>query len=251
MPDSILSVKIMSINISSGVTIDGRLDLELTASVIEATNADIAGLQEVDQNFSERTDFADQIKWLAKRLNMYAAFGPNLTAHPADIRWPTRAYGNAILSRYPIQSYQNHLLEKLELGVESEQRGLLEAAIEIEGMPISFFNTHLSLKEEQLEHNVKELLEIIRLKDIPTILAGDFNADPDSPHMIKIEDELNNIFGTTALHPATYKKQGEHGQKIDFIFCSEHWRVLSAETIETEASDHKPILALLQLNPEA
>jgi len=251
MPDSILSLKIMSFNISSGVTIDGHLDLELTASVIEGADVDIAGLQEVDQHFSERTNFTDQIKWLADRLNMHSAFGPNLIVPPADARWPVHAYGNALLSRYPITSYRNHLLEKLDSGKESEQRGVLEAVIDIEDISIAFFNTHLSLKERQLEHNVKELLEIIREKKVPIILTGDFNANPDSPHMLKIEDELDNIFGSTALHPATYKKQGDHGQKIDFIFCSEHWRVLSAEAIETQASDHKPILATLQLKFEA
>ncbi|HSJ37057.1 MAG TPA: endonuclease/exonuclease/phosphatase family protein [Planococcus sp. (in: firmicutes)] len=251
MAESILPLKVMSFNIASGLTMDGRLDLELTASVIEAAEVDIAGLQEVDQNYSERTNFTDQITWLANRLDMHAAFGPNLTANPADARWPMQAYGNALLSRHPITSYQNHLLEKLESGAESEQRGLLEVAIEINGVSIAFFNTHLSLKRKQLELNIEELLEIIRHKDIPAILTGDFNADAHSPLMMRIGEELNNVFGSTALHPETYKKPGDHGQKIDFIFCSRHWRVLSAETIETEASDHKPILAVLQLNPEA
>ncbi|WP_422121956.1 endonuclease/exonuclease/phosphatase family protein [Planococcus sp. X10-3] len=251
MSDSNHSVKIMSFNISSGVRLDGHLDLELTASVIEEAGADIAGLQEVDQNFSERTDFADQVKWLTNRLNMQAAFGPNVTIDTAEGRGPAQAYGNAILSRHPIKSYLNHPLEKLASEEESEQRGLLEAIIEIEGTPIAFFNTHLSLKEKQLAHNVEELLEIIKQKDIPTILTGDFNANPDNPHMMRIEDELNNIFGTTAMYPATFKKQGDHGQTIDFIFCSEHWRVLSAETVDTEASDHRPVLASIKLDPEA
>ncbi|MFD1032746.1 endonuclease/exonuclease/phosphatase family protein [Metaplanococcus flavidus] len=251
MSDSNLPVKIMSFNISSGLRLDGRLDLELTASVIEEADVDIAGLQEVDQNFSERSDFVDQIKWLANRLNMHAAFGPNVTANATGERNQEQAYGNAILSRHPIQSYRNHQLKKLESEKESEQRGLLEAIIEIEGIPIAFFTTHLSLKEKQLAHNVEELLEIIRQEEMPAILTGDFNANPDNPHMLRIADELNNVFGTTALHPITYKKQGDHGKRIDFIFSSEHWRVLSADKIETEASDHRPIFALLQLDPEA
>lgn len=245
------TLRIMSFNISSGLTLDGRLDLELTASVIEKAEVDIAGLQEVDQNFSERTDFTDQVKWLAKRLNMYVAFGPNLTAHPADAKWPMQAYGNAIVSRYPIRKYQNHLLEKLESGPESEQRGLLEATIDIDDESIAFFNTHLSLNEKQLERNIEELLGIIRSQDLPAILTGDFNAEPDSPHMKRIEEELDNIFGAPASHPETYKKEGDHGQKIDFIFYSRQWQVLEAETIDTEASDHRPILAVLELHPKA
>ncbi|OHX48568.1 hypothetical protein BB776_01010 [Planococcus salinarum] len=251
MSDSIFPLKVMSFNIASGLRMDGHLDLALTASVIEAADVDIAGLQEVDQHFSERTNFTDQIKWLAKRLNMHAAFGPNLTANPADARWPKHAYGNALLSRYPITSYYNHLLKKGESETQSEQRGLLEATIEIDGATISFFNTHLSLNKKQLELNIEELLNIIRQQDCPSILTGDFNADPHSALMRRIEEELTNVFGSNTLQPETYKKEGEHGQKIDFIFCSRHWRVVSAETIETQASDHKPILALMELHPEA
>ncbi len=251
MIETDLTLRIMSFNISSGLTIDGRLDLELTASVIEEAEVDIVGLQEVEQNFSERSSFMDQVKWLAKRLKMYAAFGPNLTAHPADARWPMQAYGNAVLSRHPIKSYRNHLLEKLGTGPESEQRGLIEATIAVNGKSIAFYNTHLSLKKKQLEHNIEELLKIIRHQELPAILTGDFNAEPDSQHMQRVEEELDNVFGSAAAHPETYKKQGDHGQKIDFIFYSRHWQVLEAETIDTEASDHRPILAVLELYPEA
>lgn len=250
MSESHLPLKIMSFNIASGQTLDGRLDLKLTASAIEEADVDIAGLQEVDQHFSQRTDFTDQVKWLSKRLNMHAAFGPNLSINPTDSRWPMHSYGNALLSRHPIISFQNHLLEKVGSGTESEQRGLLEAIVEVDGVPIAFFNTHLSLRKRQLELNVEELLEIMRRKDMPVILTGDFNAEPNSAPMKRIGQEYTNVFGSAALYPETYKKQGDHGQEIDFIFCSRHWHVLHAGTVETEASDHRPVLAILQLHSE-
>lgn len=259
MSDANRPLRIMTFNIASGLTLDDQLDVELTASVIENADVDIAGLQEVEQNFSERTDFTDQVKWLAKRLNMNIAFGPNVAADSIDNgdaeasvegNWPEEAYGNAILSRYPLKSYQNHMLKKIDSGGKTEQRGLLEAVIEIDDKPIAFFSTHLSLKEKQLAHNIDELLRLIRKKDVPVILTGDFNADPDNPHMMRIEMELNSVFGASAAHPVTYKKDGDHGKKIDFIFCSEHWRVLNAETIETEASDHKPVLAIVRLDTQ-
>lgn len=251
MANTLQSISVMSFNISSGLTLDGRLDLELTASVIEKAGVDIAGLQEVNQNFSERTDFIDQVKWLANRLGMHAAFGPNLIAYPSIDRWALKAYGNAVLSRHPIKSYRNHLLEKLELGSESEQRGLLEATIEVEGESIAFFNTHLSLNRKQLEKNMEELLAIIRQQKLPVILTGDFNAAPDSPYIKRIQKELHSIFETEAEHSETYKKKGDYGQKIDYIFCSRHWQVISTEIIETKASDHRPILAVLKFPPRA
>lgn len=249
MADALIPISVMSFNIASGQTVDGRLDLELTASTIEKGRADIVGLQEVDQNFSERTNFFDQVKWLANRLGMHAAFGPNLTEHPATAEWPLQAYGNAILSRHPIKSFRNHLFEKVGAAKESEQRGLLEAVIEISGTTLVFFTTHLSLREEQLERNIDQTMEIIRKIGYPAILTGDFNTEPDSHPIKKVEKELHNVFGSAAAHPETYKKQGEHGQKIDYIFCSRHWEVLHAETIETQASDHRPILSVLQLKP--
>lgn len=254
MPEFNPLLTIMSFNISSGLTLDRRLDLELTASVIENAEVDIAGLQEVDQNFSKRSDFTDQVKWLGKRLDMNIAFGPNVIAEEAELKevdWPEEAYGNAILSRHPIISFENHLLEKISDGPESEQRGLLGAVVEIGRTPIAFYSTHLSLKEKQLYHNIDELHRIIGEKEIPIILTGDFNADPNHPCLLKIAEKLQSVFGMGHPHPSTYKKEGDHGKKIDYIFCSNHWRVLSAETIETEASDHKPILARVQLVNEA
>ncbi|WP_052131586.1 endonuclease/exonuclease/phosphatase family protein [Planococcus sp. CAU13] len=250
MTAALIPISFMSFNISSGQTVDGRLDLELTASAIEKGSVDIVGLQEVDQNFSERTNFFDQVKWLENRLGMDAAFGPNLTGHPGTADWPLQAYGNAILSRYPIKSYRNHLFENVGPEKESEQRGLLEAFIEIRGTTIVFFTTHLSLRKEQLERNIEQMMEIIRKTDYPAVLTGDFNTGPDSPLVKKVEKELDNVFGSAASHPATYKKQGEHGQKIDYVFCSRHWDVLHAEIIATQASDHRPILSVLQLKPQ-
>lgn len=249
MTSAYLKIRVMSFNIASGMTIDERLDLDLTASVIEKAEVDIAGIQEVEQNFSERSDFTDQVKWLADRLNMYVAFGPNLVTNPTDAEWPEQAYGNAILSRYPIKNHRNHLLEKLE--PENEQRGLLEAAIEVNGETISFFTTHLSLKKKQLEQNIKEVLDIVNQKETPIILTGDFNAEPHSPTIERVEEEFMNVFGSKGPYPKTYKEERDHGQKIDYIFCSPHFRVLTAEAIETEASDHEPVLALLQLDSEA
>lgn len=247
MADALQSLRVMSFNIATGMTEDGRLDLELTASIIEKAEVDIVGLQEVDQHFSERTNFTDQVKWLASRLSLEAAFGPNLTEHPETASWPLQAYGNAILSRHPIKSYQNYLLEKIGSAKESEQRGVLEATIDVNGKSIAFFTTHLSLRRKQLDYNIEQLLEILRKTDSPAVLTGDFNAEPDSRYIRRVEEELDNVFGTAELHPETYKKQGDHGQKIDYIFCSRHWQVEAADVIETDASDHRPILAVLKL----
>ena len=124
---------VMSFNIASGKRIDGKLDLELTAQAIEQGQVDVAGLQEVDRNFSSRSRFWDQAKWLSNRLGMHMAYGPNLVDRGAGGVRPKREYGNAILSRYPVVSFRNHDLSAVEVHPEEfEPRGMLEAVIEME-----------------------------------------------------------------------------------------------------------------------
>ena len=52
-----IDVKVMSYNIHHAVGQDGILDLERIAKVIEDSGAEIIGLQEVDNHWSERSQF--------------------------------------------------------------------------------------------------------------------------------------------------------------------------------------------------
>ena len=69
----------MTFNIHHGRGMDKQLDLYRIAEIIKASDADIIGLNEVDKHFSKRSDYQDQISWLAKQLNMNQAFSPSLS----------------------------------------------------------------------------------------------------------------------------------------------------------------------------
>lgn len=237
---------VMSFNIASGKRIDGELELELTAQAIEQGRVDIAGLQEVDRNFSSRSKFWDQAKWLSKRLGMNMAYGPNLIDRGAGGTRPKREYGNAILSHYPIVSFKNHDLSAVETHPENfEPRGMLEAVIEVAGQRFSFYNTHLSLIDEIVDRNLTEILTITAGNPLPQLLVGDFNASPSTKHIQRFSKHFHNAFGA-GPYPDTYKKQGDHGQKIDYIFHNNHFESLEAWTIQSEASDHVPIVAKIR-----
>lgn len=84
-------------------------------------------------------------------------------------------HGNAILSRYPIQKWEN---EDLSLD-KWEQRGLLHGEIPLPNKKIlHVFNVHLNLLHEdrikQVEQVIARYLKMIPAK-APFILAGDFN----------------------------------------------------------------------------
>lgn len=237
---------VMSFNIASGKRIDGKLDLELTAQAIEQGQVDVAGLQEVDRNFSSRSRFLDQAKWLSKRLGMHMAYGPNLIDRGAGGVRPKREYGNAILSRYPIVSFRNHDLSAVEVHPEEfEPRGMLEAVIDVEGVHFSFYNTHLSLIDEDVDRSLTEIIAITTDNPLPQVLVGDFNAAPSTKHIQRFSKHFYNAFGS-GPYPDTYKKQGDHGQKIDYIFHDAHFEAVEARTIEIDASDHVPIVAKIR-----
>jgi endonuclease/exonuclease/phosphatase family metal-dependent hydrolase len=61
------TVRVVSYNIRHGVGCDKRLDLERTARVIEELQPDMVGLNEVDVCFHRRSEYQDQMAWLAKR----------------------------------------------------------------------------------------------------------------------------------------------------------------------------------------
>lgn len=103
-----MELKVMTFNIHHGKGMDGKVNLERIAFVIEQSGADYISLNEVDRCFSKRSHFEDQIAVIAKKLNMYYAYGPALT-FTVNGSGQLRQYGNGFLSRFPIESQYNHL----------------------------------------------------------------------------------------------------------------------------------------------
>lgn len=257
-----VTLKVMSFNIAHGLGMDNTVDLERTADVIEQSGSDIVGLQEVDRFFTERSSFIDQVEWLSRRLGMYAGYGPNLDLDPTEPERPRRQYGNAILSKYPIKYVENHLLTEVASPIaHSEQRGILETVIEVDGVYLNFYNTHLSLKDEELKVNIDEILALLSKSRFPKILTGDFNAAPDHPQIQRIERQFNDVFeeldrSHAYTYPSPYKNAEEGVElkpvtRIDYIFTDFHLLAQNVSVIETAVSDHLPILAELVLTRTA
>lgn len=257
-----IPLKVMSFNIAHGLGMDNQVDLERIAYIIEQSGTEVIGLQELDRFFDERSSFIDQVEWLGKRLGMYAAFGANLNLEPIEPERPQRQYGNAVFSKHPIKYVENHLLTEVESPfTPSEQRGILEAVIEVKGTYLSFYNTHLSLKEEQLQVNVDEILAIMEKSHFPKVLTGDFNADPEHPQVKRLSNRLNDAFADVEeaksfTYPASHQ-DGDDGvmltpiTRIDYILTDSPLPPKQAFVIETSASDHLPIVAELVLASSA
>ena len=101
------AIRIATFNIHHGAGPDDVLDLEHTAEVIAATDADVVAVQEVDRHFRDRSDWKDQAGELARMLAMRVVFGANIDLDPLEPGQPRRQYGCAILTQGAILSWRN------------------------------------------------------------------------------------------------------------------------------------------------
>ncbi|MEH6939996.1 endonuclease/exonuclease/phosphatase family protein [Bacillus sp. JJ664] len=242
-------IKVMSYNIHHGEGTDTNLDLQRIAKVIKQSDADIIGLQEVDNHFSERSNFEDQAKWLANYLGMQYTYAANLDYEPLQVGQQRRQYGTAVLSKYPILSAENHLLTNIPYPVSpTEQRGLLETVINVKGNHVNFYNTHLDNKRaEQRDLQIREVLDIANQNEGANIFVGDFNAIPESAEIIKMTAQYKDVFDVLGQNEDYTIPVDKPNRRIDYIFTSEDVKISTGEVINTSASDHLPIAAELVL----
>ena len=173
--------RVMTYNIHHGEGLDGKVDLERIAKVINDANADAVALQEVDKN-TERTGGIDMAADLAKRTNMHFAFGANLDFQGGK-------YGTAILSKHPIDSVENHVLKQARDG---EPRGVLQAVLDVGQGQVLFAGTHLDHTKDQAERLFSQAQFddlFAKYERLPAIFSGDFNNTPDSELHKRMRDK--------------------------------------------------------------
>lgn len=238
------AITVMTYNIQHGRSSDDRLvNLERQAAVIRESGADIVGLQEVDRHWSARSGFQDEPAVLAELLDMYVVYGANLDLDPLEPGQPRRQYGTAILSRFPIVESHNIPLPKTV--ATNEQRGLLEAVLDVRGARVRVYNTHL-------QHNnvndriaqVETVLDYIGTPVERVLLMGDFNARPDTAEIAPVYHRFDDAWveGGDGGDGFTISPHNPYA-RIDYIFVSRNIKVARAAVPRTLASDHLPLVA--------
>ncbi|HEX3012282.1 MAG TPA: endonuclease/exonuclease/phosphatase family protein [Syntrophomonadaceae bacterium] len=223
------AVKIATYNIRYGKGIDGKVSLSRIAGVLQQINPDIIALQEMDKN-RLRSYGAAQAKKLAKALKMNYVYG-------AVKRYCLGSYGNAVLTRYPIISYQNHLLPD-----SKDPRCCLQVNLNVEGVTLSFFNIHLGLNHTVRMYNVEHfVIPLIKSINHPVILAGDFNVTADGEEIKMLSPYLNDTFThSQSFFKATFPSN-RPVERIDYIFINNYCSCNEFDIINSQASDHLPI----------
>jgi endonuclease/exonuclease/phosphatase family metal-dependent hydrolase len=238
--DQPVRVRVITYNIHHGEGTDGQFDLPRIARVIQQFEPDLVALQEVDVK-TARSGGVDQAAELGKLTGMNVAFGKAMDYSGGQ-------YGEAILSRYPLQSTKNYALPFTE---GREPRAAISARVRLgeSGPEILFVGTHLehadaALRLRQAQHLARELAAV---EGVPALLTGDLNAVPDSPPMRAL---LRSWADAGADHPAPTCPAAAPTARIDYILFrpADRWRVVEYRVIEEKvASDHRPVAAVLEL----
>jgi len=243
-----IELRIMSFNIAAGY---GNLDG--IAEVIAEYQPDVVALQEVDVHWGERSNFQDQVRFLEEKLDMNSFFGEIYKFESDANHDPPRQFGLAILSKSDIIHQENHQLSRLS--TQSEEPGLQlmpgfpEITIEKGGIEIHIYNTHLDYRGDPMVRiaQVEEMLEIMDSADGPVILAGDLNARPDAEELVPLFHLLEDVWIQKESDPGFTFPSDQPDRRIDYILHSGHFKVTDAFTVQTDASDHLPVVADLVL----
>lgn len=227
-------LRLVAYNIHHGEGMDGKLDLGRIAKVIAAEKPDLVALQEVDK-VCKRSGGVDQAAELAKLLKMEHRFGKFMDYQGGE-------YGMAVLSRFPIEKTVIHKLPK-----GAEPRIALEVVVKSPGWPgkFSLVGIHNDwIKEPLRVKQIEVLQEGLKDRKHPVVLAGDFNAKPESDSLLKLEKS-----GWKMLREGRKNtwSASEPKVEIDFFFSKSlppfqfHDKVIA----EKVASDHRPIAVVI------
>lgn len=162
------SLRVATYNVHKCRGLDGRVRPERVAEVLHEVNADIIALQEIVCIESECAH-KHQGRYIAEQLGYHAELGEN-RKHRGG------AYGNLLLSRFPIHHAQN-----FDISVHGrERRGCLRADVRLKhGALLHVFNIHMGTSyferrkqaRKMFTHEVMTAAHLDGLK----IVLGDFN----------------------------------------------------------------------------
>jgi endonuclease/exonuclease/phosphatase family metal-dependent hydrolase len=160
-------LRVVTYNVHRCRGLDGRTRPGRIVEVLREVEADIIALQEVVSRDDGGVE-NNQARFIAESLGVNYQLGENRKLRGA-------AYGNVVLSRYPIRVVKNH-----DLSVEGyERRGCLHIDVVVDDAVVHVFNVHLGTDFLERRHQGRRLadVEILRQAGLtgPRLLLGDFN----------------------------------------------------------------------------
>ncbi len=226
---------------------------------LQQLRADVVCLEEVWQD-DNTPNTAEWLAAQASELEYHCAFGG--ASFAADV-WPDPSlqFGSAVLSRWPIEDFTHH---RLPIGpggnafvqavpwelVHARTAGLDVFACHLAAAPTDGLHRRLQvlaidelIRQARGDRDAISFLGPLRtLDEMPVILCGDFNAEPDSDE-IRFLCSLTPLDGRTAYYQDAWRAVGQgpgltqdwrsnelaasmnvHPKRIDYVFVGDTFR---------------------------
>jgi endonuclease/exonuclease/phosphatase family metal-dependent hydrolase len=166
-------LRVATYNIHKGVSalaLRNRIhDLRIALATLEA---DLIFLQEVqDVNTRHAARFSN---WPAETQTRFLAGPEYHTVYGGNAVYSHGHHGNAMLSLHPFVASCNHDVSDHRF----EQRGMLHAEIDLDGVPMHLINVHLGLFAASRRRQSDLIIDLVHEAvppDAPLVIAGDFN----------------------------------------------------------------------------
>jgi endonuclease/exonuclease/phosphatase family metal-dependent hydrolase len=226
-----LSFRVLTYNIRSGTDMLGRGRLAEQAATVRGAAPDVVLLQEV----------ADSSQ--AERIARDA--GLEFLAYGATRRTRAGAFGNAILSRWPLEDHGSHAVPRR--WVPAETRGVVAATLVADNIRVRVIGAHFGLLPGEPELSTRTVLDLAHATAYPVVVGGDFNRPRAAAicHRL-LRQALTDCASVDGRIPQASFPSARPLLRLDYLYV----RGLGVEEVvvlPSQASDHRPLLAQLDV----
>jgi endonuclease/exonuclease/phosphatase family metal-dependent hydrolase len=240
---------VMTFNIQHGLDFNGRYNLQGDVDTIARVQPDLVALQEVTRNdASYRCE--DQPQAIAQGLQQATGrtwrvwyqqewFTPDRSCQADGTGDGPETEGLAFLAPASVEQIGFAPLVNTGLAMAARSGGT---------SPI--VSTHLASGATQLANRTTQVSQLLGWTPgvgMPHVVVGDFNARPDAPEIQPLLMQYRDAWADAlAMGTAAGVMSGDtriRGGRIDYVlYAGDALTVLSAEIVDTLASDHRPLI---------
>lgn len=238
---SLQNLRVMTWNVHMGFDNDGKFNPNVIADFIASDAPDVLVLNEVDRGWL-LSGGHDLLGVLSQNLQLEYSFGL-----AGDAVW-----GNAILSRFPIEKVQVTQL----LGDAPMHRSMMSAEIVVGADRLGVVATQLHHLEEDEDKAIRlvqaqqlaEAAKEVQLRGIPVLIMGDFSSVPGSGPLAQLH-AFTNLVSLASGRPdtPTFPSTGPFLQ-YDHILGTPGLTATDLHVPMTSASDHLPVALTIHVN---
>ena len=224
--------------------------LRRIAALLLKLDADVVALQEIDQESRWAGNF-DHLEYLRFHTG-YAHALHGVTTRRTGLF--NLSYGNAFLSRYALQEGEAVTFGQRTVG----EKGFLFAEIDVGKSRVPLINLHLHYRSRAARlDQVKQIFAYLEKRhntrapfwSVAPIVCGDFNTSGKASDAVAGLLRVLAQFDAYAAHPAdepTFPSPLPT-RALDFVLAPGCLRVPRCEVVRSWLSDHRPVLAEIEL----